>query len=125
MAAVARDGTKIGNVLVIATDKTYRETPLLVDCERGQRLKLTSTGWRLASAGERANGVAMKKGHAGQVGFDILTIGEQDGYSGLTPGVSLYPSATLDGELDTTAVNGFSPQVLVRRPSRISINCLV
>lgn len=123
MAAVTRPGDDaVAPVEVIMTTKTYREAPLLVEVHRGQELKLTNTGWRLREAGERADGMAMKYGVAGARGFDILVIGEMDGYTGLTTGARLYPDAAANGELNTTAVVGFNAMVKVLRPSRIQVN---
>lgn len=122
MAQIARVKDKVAPVLVVVTTKTYSETPLLEDVERGQLLKETGTGWRLAHPTERADGQAMKNGYEGQVGFDIMVIGEFGGFSGLTPGQKLYTDPATNGEISNTAINGFLPQIHVDRPDRIRVN---
>jgi hypothetical protein len=58
----------------------------------------------LAAAGAtEADGIALQDGYAGQRGFSMGIQGEMDGFSGLTPGQALYPSAAVAGGLDTTA----------------------
>jgi hypothetical protein len=103
-------------------DRTYPETPLLEDVVRGDELKLTSTGYRKREAGERADGIALMDGRDGQTGFDIGVIGELDGFSGLTPGASLYPDADTEGGLSTDVLDDFVPQVKAIRATRIRFN---
>lgn len=103
-------------------ERTYKEGPLLEACKQGDLLKQVSTGWRLCHPGERADGIALKFGTAGQVGFSIGIVGEMDGFVSLTPGGKLYTSATVNGGLQTDVVASFTPQVHCARPGRIRYN---
>jgi hypothetical protein len=70
----------------------------------GDLLKNSAAGWILAVAGAtEADGIALQDGYSGQAGFSIGIQGEMDGFSGMTPGAALYPSASVAGGLDTTA----------------------
>lgn len=124
MAAVTRtaDAAPVAPASYHYNDKTTKELPLLEAVATGDELKLTSTGWRKREAGEIADGISLKPGRAGAKGHDIGIIGEMDGYSGLTPGAKLYPSATVDGGLDTSVVSGFVPKVSAVRTTRIRYN---
>jgi hypothetical protein len=103
-------------------DKSTKEFPLTEDVATGDELKLTSTGWRKRQAGETADGISLKPGRAGKKGHDIGIVGEMDGFSGLVPGDKLYPSATVNGGLDTSSVAGFVPRVTCVSTTRIRYN---
>lgn len=106
-------------------DKTSKDYPLLEDVKRGDVLKLTATGYRKAAPGERGIGIGIKTGRAGQAGYDYAIVGEADGFEpNLPTGSPLFPSATVPGGLDTTAVAGFTPQVVCIGTSRIRYNFL-
>lgn len=45
--------------------------------------------------------------------------GEMDGFSGMTPGAALYPSASVAGVIDTAAVAGATVRVRAVLPTRI------
>ena len=100
-------------------DRTKIELPLLADCQVGDELKLTPTGWRIRTAGEVANGIALEPGKAGRKGLGIGVIGEMGGFSGLTPGAPLYPDAANPGHLDHTVVAGFVPRVVAMSTTEI------
>lgn len=69
---------------------------------RGMLVRQTAAGWSKAPAGATdASGVALQDYYLGQGGCDFLVQGEMDGYSGLTPGDPLYPSATVAGNIQT------------------------
>lgn len=87
----------------------------------GDLLKNGASGWSKAAAGAtEADGIALQDGYAGQSGFSIGIQGEMDGFSGLTPGAALYPSATVAGGLDTTAAGVI--RVKATRATRIRYN---
>src|SRR5690349_15060236 len=91
----ARPCTPVGYEVV---DKTTAACPLLVAVAVGDLLAQGSTGWtKTATNATDADGIALKVGVAGQIGFDIGIHGEMDGFSGLTPGAALYPSLTNAG----------------------------
>lgn len=70
----------------------------------GDQVTLGASGWSKAPAGTiEADGIALKDYYAGQRGCDFGIHGEMDGFSGMTPGTKLYPSASVAGGLDTTA----------------------
>lgn len=69
-----------------------------------------------------AHGIALKDGYAGQEGFDYGLHGEMDGFSGMTPGAPLFPSAAVAGGLDTTQPAGAVARVRAIRASRIRYN---
>jgi hypothetical protein len=78
---------------------------------RGDLLIITATApgpgftkvWAKATAGVlEAHGIALKSAAAGRI-VDVGIQGEMEGYTGLTPGAPLYPSASVAGGLDTTA----------------------
>lgn len=70
---------------------------------RGDQLKNGASGWsKLAAGATEADGIALSDGYASET-IDIGIHGEMDGFSGLTPGQPLYPSAAVAGGLDTTA----------------------
>ena len=105
-------------------DKTSRELPLLENVARGDVLKLTPTGYRKAAAGERGVGIGIKTGRAGQAGYDFAVVGEAEGFTSLPTGSPLFPSPTVGGGLDTSAVAGFTPQVVALSPTKIRFNFL-
>jgi hypothetical protein len=106
-------------------DVTSKELPLLEDVMPADLLKLTPDGWRRTQPGERANGIAFKKGRAGQAGFDFGIVGEMANFDGLNPGDPLYPSPSVPGGMDTTPVAGFIPQILCNAVTGIRYNFLV
>lgn len=73
----------------------------------GDLLILSATGWARSGAATPAakHGFAAQDYVSGQSDCSILTTGEMDGWSGLTPGAPLYPGVT--GGLDDAAVAGF------------------
>lgn len=66
-----------------------------------------------------ADGMAIKDGYAGQRGFDVAIHGEADGFSGLVPGTPLFPSAAVDGGLDTTEPEGAPVRVKAVTATRV------
>lgn len=77
---------------------------------------------KAAPGAVEAHGIATQDGYAGQGGFDVLIQGEMDGFSGLTPGAPLYPSATVAGGLDTTAPASAVARVRAVTATRIRVN---
>ena len=69
-----------------------------------------------------ADGIALMDGYEGERGFSVGIQGEMDGFTGLTPGTALYPSATVAGGLDTTAIAGTHPTVKAVTTTRIRHN---
>jgi hypothetical protein len=91
--------------------------------ETGDQLVNSAAGWVLApDDAVEGHGMAMKPAFVGQRGCDILMQGEMDGFSGLTPGDPLYPSATVPGGLDTTPVVGATVRVRAVTATRIRVN---
>lgn len=88
--------------------------------DTGDQLKNTAAGWTKLPAGAlEADGIALNPAAVGDRGCDIGLQGEMDGFSGLTPGDPLYPSATVAGGLNTTAVTGATIRVRAATPTRI------
>lgn len=59
--------------------------------------------WKLAPAGTvQAQGIVLKPCKAGKT-VSVGLQGEMEGFSGLTPGAGLFPSASVAGGIDTTA----------------------
>jgi hypothetical protein len=91
----------------------------------GDLLKNTAAGWRpLAGADDEIepDGIGLQDAYAGQGNCSIGIHGEMDGFSGLTAGTPLYPSATVAGGLDTTAVTGAAIRVKAVTTTRIRYN---
>jgi hypothetical protein len=79
------------------------DTGLLTEAvTAGDLLTLSGSGWsKAATSSTEAHGIALQDGYAGQANASIGVHGEMDGYSGMTPGTALYPSASVAGGLDT------------------------
>ncbi len=89
---------------------------------RGDQLKNGASGWsKLPAGATEADGIALVNGYAGQT-IGIGLHGEMDGFSGLTPGTPLYPSASVAGGLDTTVVAGAAIRVKADTDTRIRYN---
>lgn len=74
----------------------------------GDLLIQGASGWSKLLGNSVANltarrGMAMQDGYAGQRDASIAIHGEADGFSGMTPGAPLYPSASVAGGIDTVA----------------------
>lgn len=97
---------------------------LTEDVTAGDLLKNGSSGWSKApiTGITEADGIALQDGYSGQSGFSIGIHGEMDGFSGMTPGTSLYPSTATAGGLDTTAITGAAVRVKARTATRIAFN---
>jgi hypothetical protein len=78
--------------------------------------------WDLATAGAiEAHGIVLMDCPInGTVAVGIQ--GEMDGFSGMTPGAPIYPSATVAGGLDTTATATPITRVRATTASRIRFN---
>jgi hypothetical protein len=86
----------------------------------GDLLTNGAGGWSKAVGGTlEAHGIGLQDAYAGQGNCSIGIHGEMDGFSGMTPGAALYPSATVAGGLDTTAVVGATIRVRAATASRI------
>lgn len=88
----------------------------------GDLLVNGADGWALADEAAEAHGIALQDGYAGQAGFSIGIQGEMDGFSGMTPGTDLYPSATVAGGIATDAVVGATVRIRAVTASRIRYN---
>jgi hypothetical protein len=64
------------------------------------------------------HGIALKAALAGQL-CEYGVQGEMDGFSGMTPGAALYPSASTAGVIDTTATATPIARVRAVLPTRI------
>ncbi len=117
MAAVTRvDAHPVAPVGYEVNDKGV----LTEDVVAGDLLKNGASGWsRLAGGALEPDGIALMDGYSGQRGFSIGIQGEMDGFSGLTPGAPLYPSATVAGGLDTTVATGGTIRVKAATATRI------
>lgn len=69
-----------------------------------------------------AHGIALQDGYNGQSGFSVGIQGEIDGFSGMTPGTLLYPSASVAGGTDTTAPEDAVARMRAVTASRIRYN---
>ena len=85
----------------------YTRCVLSADVTAGQTLAFTGamSGGQpvMAPSTTAAHGVAIMDGKANQAGFDVMRQGEMGGFTGLTPGASLYGSAATAGALDDVA----------------------
>lgn len=86
----------------------------------GDMVILTANGWAPSTAANPTykRGFAAQDYYAGQRDCSILTTGEMDGWSGMTPGVPLYPDAAAG--LETVAVVGFVGLVHAVSATRIA-----
>lgn len=102
MAAVTR-GTRVKPVTPAAYE--YNEKKLAdVDILAGQLVKISATGVGLnPTSGTTPSGIALMDTPAGML-CEFTRQGEIDGFSGLTPGATIYPSASAAGGLDTTVL---------------------
>lgn len=57
----------------------------------------------LNPTGAAAHGIALQDGYDGERGFSVGIQGEMDGFSGLTPGDSLFQGAATAGKMDDAA----------------------
>ncbi len=79
--------------------------------------------WSKAAAGAtEAHGIALQDEYAGRDGVSVGIHGEMSGFSGLTPGQALYPSATVAGGLDTTQPAGAVTRVRARTATSLRYN---
>jgi hypothetical protein len=88
----------------------------------GDLLVNGADGWAKADGVDEAHGIGLQDAYAGQGNCSIGIQGEMDGFSGLTPGAPLYPSAAVAGGLDTTAVEGATVRVRAATATRIRYN---
>lgn len=86
----------------------------------GDLLVLTVNGWILSTAANPTykRGYAAQDYYAGQRDCSVLTTGEMDGWSGMTPGVPLFPDAA--GAMNDTPVAGFTGLVHAVSATRIA-----
>jgi hypothetical protein len=75
-----------------------------------------------AADAEDVHAIALKNGYDGQEGFDVGIQGEMDGFSGMTPGDLLFPSATVAGGLDDAATTAATPNIRAVSATRIRYN---
>lgn len=68
-----------------------------------------------------AHAIVAKDCPAGR-SVSLFTIGEFDGYSGLTPGAPLYPSVAVAGQITTDAIVGATVRIRAVTPTRIRVN---
>jgi len=109
---VAQDGAQAGAALT-----------------KGQLLVISGTPsagyinvWVPATAGViESHGIALQSCAIGQTA-EVGIQGEADNYAGLTPGASLYPSATVAGGVDTTQPVGAPTRVRAVSATRIRFN---
>lgn len=93
------------------------------DFVAGDLAKNTASGWvKLPAGATEPDGIALQDYYAGQGGCSFGIQGEMDGFSGLTPGTPLYPSASVAGGLDTTVVSGATIRVKACKATRIRYN---
>jgi hypothetical protein len=70
----------------------------------GDLLVNGASGWSKAPTGTlEAHGIGLQAAYAGQANCSIGIQGEMDGFSEMTPGTALWPSASVAGGLDTDA----------------------
>jgi hypothetical protein len=86
----------------------------------GDLLTNGAGGWSKAAVDVlEGHGIGLQDAYAGQGNCSIGIQGEMDGFSGLTPGAALYPSAATAGGLDTTAPEGATIRVRAATATRI------
>lgn len=68
-----------------------------------------------------AHGIAIKDGKSGGVA-EVMVVGEMGGFSGLTPGAPLYPSASVAGGTDTTKPTNAVARIRATGANRIRVN---
>lgn len=118
MAAVTR--VKARPVTPVGYEFVSGVNVVTEDVTAGDLLVLGANGWSKSTASNPANkrGFAAQDYKAGDRFCSILTTGEMDGWSGMTPGVPLYPDAA--GGLETTAVSGFTGLIHAVSATRIA-----
>lgn len=123
MAAPTR--VKVRNVTVVAYEVNDK-VQLAVDVEPGDQLQYTGATSRGQSVMTKlpidaleADGIALRKGYAGERGFDVGLHGEMDGFSGLVPGTPYFPSGAIAGGLDSTVVVDATIRVKAVKTTRI------
>jgi len=92
----------------------------------GELCVIGASGWSKTAAGATdADGVALKDYIAGQEGCDFLIQGEIDGYGmsgGITPGIDIYPSASVAGGMQSDAVAATTLRIKATTPTRLRFN---
>lgn len=109
MAAV----TKVAPLSVAPTGYEVNDKGMTTEAiARADQIIIGASGISKCTAGSiECHGIALKAAAVGML-VEYGVHGEMDGFSGLTPGAPLYPSATVAGGLDTTATA--TPIVRVR-----------
>jgi hypothetical protein len=72
-----------------------------------------------AADAEDVAAIALQNGYEGQAGFSVGIQGEMDGFSGMTPGDLLFPSATVAGGLDDAPTTAATPNIRAVTTTRI------
>ncbi len=118
MAAITR--VKSRPVTPVGYEFVSAQNIVTVAVVAGDLLVLTVNGWILSTAANPTykRGFAAQDYYAGQKDCSVLTTGEMDGWSGMTPGVPLYPDAA--GGLNDTAVVGFVGLIHAVSPTRVA-----
>lgn len=102
MAAVAK-GTTVRNVTPVAYEY-YDKGTATEAIAVGDLVSITSSGVSKAAASTTApSGICIKDAIAGGV-VEFARQGELDGFTGMTPGARLYPSASVAGGIDTSSL---------------------
>lgn len=106
--ALVTKGALIRPSFAVGYEVFSQVTVVTEDVEAGDLLILTADGWSISTAANPTHkrGFAVQDYLAGRADCSIATTGELEGFTGLTPGVPLYPAAA--GDLETTAVVGFT-----------------
>lgn len=121
MAAVTR--TKARFVTPVGYEVVHQAAVVTEAVVAGDPLVLGAGGWSKApTTATEAHGMAIQDYAAGRGDCSILIQGEMDGFTGMTPGTPLYPSATVAGGIDTTAPTGATIRMRAVTASRIRVN---
>jgi len=112
MAAVTK-GTKVRPCMPVGYERVSHIRTVTEDVEAGDLLILGANGWSLSDGTDPDGkyGFAAQDYAAGRKDCSVLGDGEMDGFTGLTAGTPLFPSTTVEGGLDTTAVVGFTGRI--------------
>lgn len=109
MAVVTR--VKARPTVPVGYERVSAVKTVKVDVVAGDLLVLEADGWAISTAANPTHkrGFAAQDYKAGRNDCSIFTHGEMDGWSGMTPGVPLFPAAA--GALESTPVAGFTGQI--------------
>lgn len=97
-----------------ATETIAKADQIIISGNTGSEQRIS----KCTAGAIECHGIALKA-CASEMECDYGVQGEMDGFSGLTPGAPLYPSASVAGGIDTTATATPIARVRAVLPTRI------